>query len=378
MKKKLKRKRIIGITFFLFLLSLSAVSIIYYYRDIIFGPPVLFWEDDYIKINLYPQQYNAAAVFTLDDIYKLTESEKIYRVAEILDKYDFKGVFFVIPNFRGRYKLGMNDAVTGTLLEMEARGHEIAQHGLTHSIPRRKPKIVNHAREFTDLPYGEQKRRIYVGKRILEEAGLHVNGFRAPAFSANRNTLKILDQMDFLYGSNAGLYPPPYMLANKFFVESIYYPYHPADLNLLEFASHGDLFRTHFNPKNFHLIKHRFEKVYKRNGVFILYSHIEPLNTARSMRLLEESLEYINEKNVWKPTLTQLALWWKARESLYASTDLENDVLMITLEKGNELEMENLTISFKKTKAKRYRIVNGDGHLIREGFIEEKFVTLDY
>ncbi|MCM8830377.1 MAG: DUF2334 domain-containing protein, partial [Candidatus Omnitrophica bacterium] len=361
------------------LFSVVVYSLIYYYRDLIFGPPVLFWDDDYIEINLYPGNYNAAVIFTIDDIYKLTEPEEILNITEILDRYSIKGVFFVIPYYKGRYKINKDDPVTKTLIEIEKKGHEIAQHGLTHWVPRRKLKIVNYAREFTDVPYSEQKRRIAIGKKILEEAGLQINGFRAPAFSANQNTLKVLDHLNFLYGSNAGLYPPPYMLANKMFVESIYYPYHPSDLNILEFVSHGDLFRTHFNPKNLILIKHRFGKVYKRKGVFVLYTHIEPLNTPRSLKLLEESLEYINTHNVWKPTLTEIALWWRARESLYAETKILGDTLVITLEKGNELELKNLTILFKRNiPAKKYRVVNGEGDILKKGEIEERSVTIDY
>ena len=358
--------------------SFAAYSLIYYYHDLIFGPPVLFWCDDYIEINLYPGTYDAAVVFTVDDIYKLTEPEKILRITKILDRFGVKGVFFIIPYYKGRYKINKDDNVTRVLKEIENNGHEIAQHGLTHWVPRWKLKIVNFARELTDLPYSEQKRRIVIGKTILEEAGFKINGFRAPAFSANQNTLKILDHLDFLYGSDAGLYPPPFMLANKMFVESIYYPYHPSDLNILEFVSHGDLFHTLFNQKNLMLIKHRFEKVYKRKGVFVLYTHIEPINTPHSLKLLEESLKYICTYNVWKPTLTEISLWWKARETLYAETKMSGDTLVIVLEKGNELELKNLTILFRKgIPAKRYRVVNGEGDIIKEGEIGES-VTLDY
>ncbi|MCM8777885.1 MAG: DUF2334 domain-containing protein [Candidatus Omnitrophica bacterium] len=139
--KRFLRKRFIWISI-LVLFSLIIYSLIYYYRDLIFGPPVLFWDDDYIEINLYPCNYNAAVVFTVDDVYKLTEPEKILNITEILDRYSFKGVFFVIPYYKGRYKINKDDPVTKTLIDIEKKGHEIAQHGLTHWVPRRKLLVI--------------------------------------------------------------------------------------------------------------------------------------------------------------------------------------------------------------------------------------------
>ncbi|MCM8825744.1 MAG: hypothetical protein NC937_06375, partial [Candidatus Omnitrophica bacterium] len=63
--KKFFRKRLVWISMLVFF-SFAAYSLIYYYHDLIFGPPVLFWCDDYIEINLYPGTYDAAVVFTVD------------------------------------------------------------------------------------------------------------------------------------------------------------------------------------------------------------------------------------------------------------------------------------------------------------------------
>ena len=372
-----KTKIIIGVLF----LILFAVSyfLVYYYRDLIFGPPVLFREDENIEINLYPNNFQSVFIFTNDDINKLTEPGKVKNVVDILNEYGVKGIFFVIPHYKGRYRLSKNDELTKVLQEITEDGHEIAQHGLTHWVPRKKPKIINLAKEFADLPHGEQKRRIYTGRKILEDAGFQVNGFRAPAFSANQQTLKILDELNFLYGSNASIYPPPFMMANRRFAESIYYPYHPEDLNLIEFISHGDFFRTHFNSKNFMIIKNRFEKTHNRRGIFILLSHIEPLNNPQGLNLLDKSLKYITTKNLWKPNLTELALWWKARELLWAESRIDNSTLKITLEKGSELELNGLTIKIKEgIEAEKYHVIDDEGNLIKEGKISEKVVTINY
>lgn len=381
MRKKISKKRkIIYISIVLVFSAVFIFSSLHYYHDIIFGPPVFFLNDDYITVNLYPYNYKSAVIFTIDDVYKFTEPEKIFNITSLLEKYGYKVVFFVIPYYRGRYKLTRADPVVEALIEITQRGHEIGQHGLTHHIPKYKAGIANTAREFAGLPYGEQKRRIYVGRKILEDAGLTVNGFRAPAHSANRNTLEILEHFGFIYGANAAVYPPPFtILANKRFVESVYYPYHPGDLNLIEFVGQGDFFRTHLTPESFIIIKERFERIYKHSGSFIFYSHINLINTPQSIKLLEEILNYLDTKKVWKPNMTELALWWLARESLYASTEIKGDTLVITLEKGNELKLDGLTITFKKTiPVKNYKIVNEDGNTIKKGKVEEGFVIIDY
>jgi len=379
MKKRLSKK-IICISILVAVLCGLAASLIHHYRDIIFGPPVFFKDDNYISIGLYPYNHKSAVVFTIDDVYKLTEPEKILNLTTLLERYGYKVVFFVIPYYRGRYKITSTDPVTKALIDITNRGNEVGLHGLTHHIPHYKVGVANIAREFAGLPYGEQKRRIYVGRKILEDCGLKINGFRAPAYSADRNTLEILEHLDFLYGANAAVYPPPYeVLGKRRFVESVYYPYHPAGLNLVEFVSHGDFFRTHLNPKNFIIMKTRFERIYKYNGTFILYSHIELINTPPSIKLLTEMLNYLDTKDIWKPSLTELALWWKAREELYADTEIEGNTLTIKLEKGNELNLDGLTITFKKyIPAENYKIVNEEGTIIKKGSIKEGVVVINY
>ena len=379
MKKiKLTKAKIITGILVVILLATGYLAI-YYHRDLIFGPSVLFIGDNNIEINLYPNEFQMAFVFTIDDAHKLTNPQKVRNVVDILNKFDVKGVFFVIPYYKGRYKLTNGDEITTVLRQITKEGHEIGQHGLTHSLPRKKLKIFNPTKEFVDLPYGEQKRRIYVGKKILEEAGFQINGFRSPAFSANYNTLKILDSYDFLYGANVAILPPPFMMANKRFAESIYYPFHPEDLNLIEFISHGDYFRTYFNAKNFLVIRKRFKKIYDKQGIFILITHIESLSSTHGLALLNTTLEYVATKNVWKPNLIELALWWKGREALFAESEIDNNILKIVLKKGNEFELNGLTIKFKKgVKADDYEIIDDDGSVIKKGKIIEKVVTINY
>ncbi len=375
-KKKLTRRIILALACF-FVLA-AGYSTFYYYRDLIFGPPVLFKDDDYMEIGLYPHGYGAAFAVTIDDVSASTPPDMVREAVSLLDEFNVKGVFFVIPYDRGRHRFTRDLEVARVLRDAVNSGHEVGQHGLTHIMPRKSIRSVNWAREFRGLPHGEQRRRIYVGRKILEEAGFAVGGFRSPAFSANFTTLRILESEEFLYGANVAVYPPPFMMANKKFAESIYYPFHPEGLNLVEFVAHGDYFKMLHNRKNFISLRNRFERIYRREGIFILYTHIQYLDQ-RGLELMRRCLEFTGGRSVWKPDLKDAALWWKAREALWAGSEIEDGVLKITLEKGNELDLNGLTVGFKEgSPAEAYEIYDGFGSLIKEGSVSEGRVILDY
>jgi len=376
-RKKITRKRVLLVLLCVFTAG-TAYSTFYYYRDLIFGPPVLFREDDNIEIGLYPHNHQAVFAVTIDDVSALTEASRVRNVVGVLDEFGVKGVFFVIPYDRGRHRMRKGLEVSEVLRDAVRGGHEVGQHGLTHIMPRKSIRSVNWAREFRGLPYGEQRRRIFTGRRILEDAGFTVNGFRSPAFSANLATLKILESEGFLYGANVAVYPPPFMMANKRFAESIYYPFYPEGLNLVEFVAHGDYFKLLHNRKNFISLRNRFERIYSRGGVFSLYTHVQYLDD-RGLELLRRCLTFADGRNVWKPNLSEAAVWWKAREPLWAGSEVREDAFIIRVEKGNELDLEGLTIRFKKNvPAQRYEIYDGIGSLIKEGLVSEGVVIMDY
>lgn len=362
---------------------ISALVIIYltryYYRDLLFGPPVDFDEDGYIEIGLYPNDYKAALVFTCDDVNALIKPEKLENIVNILEKYGVKGVFFTTPYFRGRYMLTRDSEVMKVLKEAEGRGHEVALHGLTHATARRKMLFFGKDKEFGNMPYSEQKRRIKKGRRILETAGLTISGFRSPAFSAGIDTLKILDFEEFLYSSDTRI-KPIMLMSNKRFCESLYYPYHPGDLGILDFISNGDYFwgYSKLGSEDLKSLQHRFNRFYENQGVFVLLSHIKPINSGKGLKILKEFLEYANDKNLWKPNLRELAEWWKAREMLYATSEIKDGVLEVMIEKGSEYPLNNLTIRFKEgVNAERYKIIDANETVVKEGNISEKVVFVD-
>lgn len=351
----------------------------YYYRDLLFGPPVDFDGDSYVEIGLYPGNCRAALVFTCDDVNAMTKPEKVVKILNVLDKYETKAVFFLIPFFKGRYMVAKDLEIVKVLKEAEQRGHEVAQHGLTHATVRRRMLFFGWGKELGNLPYSEQKRRIKKGRRILEQAGFTIHGFRSPAFSASIDTLKVLDSEEFLYTSDTRI-RPIMLMSNKRFCESLYYPYHPGGLGILDLTNNGDYFwgYTKLGREDLRSLKHRFGKFYERRGAFVLLSHVEPLSRGKGLKILEEFLKYTQTKSLWKPNLRELAEWWNAREALFAVSEIKRKTLLIRLEKSSEYVLRNLTIKFKpNVPAKSYEIVDANGALLKKGKISESVVLLD-
>ncbi len=325
-----------------------------------------------MEINPYPYGYESAFVVTIDDVSALTPPGRIREVVSLLDEFGIKAVFFVIPCERGLTRFTEEIETARVLREALAGGHEVGQHGLTHVRPRKSLRSVNWASEFRGrLPYGEQRRRINAGRSILREAGFCVEGFRSPAFSAEFTTLRILASEGFLYGADIAVYPPPLMTANKKFAESLYFPFCPEGLDLVEFAAHGDYFKMLHNRKNFAGLRSRFERIYLRGGMFVLYAHIQYLDAA-GLELLRRCMEFTEGRNIWKPNLAGFARWWKARGALMKCVTIRAGVLRVSVDKGNEPDLKGLAFRFREEiPAETYEIYDGFGALKRKGRISE-------
>ena len=106
----------------------------------------------------------------------------------LLDLYDEFGVqatFFYIAN----YAKGYPDIVR----MVQARGHEIACHGLTH----------RHDKAFDSMPFEEQLEHLKAAKAILEDiSGEEVVSFRSPALRVNSDTPKALVEAGFKFDSS--------------------------------------------------------------------------------------------------------------------------------------------------------------------------------
>ncbi|MDP2644569.1 MAG: DUF3473 domain-containing protein [Desulfobacterales bacterium] len=93
-----------------------------------------------------------------------------------------KATFFVLGWIAGR--------IPHLVREIDARGHEIASHGYKHEL-------------CNDQSPGNLTTDLVESKKLLEDViGRQVYGYRAPSFSINDQTLKIIEQSGYRYDSS--------------------------------------------------------------------------------------------------------------------------------------------------------------------------------
>jgi predicted deacetylase len=122
----------------------------------------------------------------------------------------------VVPDFHGRAPLLQHPAFVERLRRLEREGHEIYLHGYYHharspadpAAPRRNvvgrmrhafaQRVVSAGEaEFSDISPEEATERLDAGERVLEQAGLEVKGFVAPAWSMPRWVLTMLGERGY-------------------------------------------------------------------------------------------------------------------------------------------------------------------------------------
>ncbi len=109
----------------------------------------------------------------------------------------------VVPDFHGRAPLAKSPRYAAMLRELQARGHEVFLHGYFHrarasgEVPEAEDgrpsgfarffaqKVVSAGEaELSDVTKSEARERLRDGTRVLEDAGLRIDGFVPPAWSA--------------------------------------------------------------------------------------------------------------------------------------------------------------------------------------------------
>ena len=104
---------------------------------------------------------------------------------DLYDELEVKATFFYIANFA--------KTCPDIVRMVQARGHEIACHGLTH----------RHDKAFDSMPFEEQLEHLKTAKAILEDiAGEEVISFRSPALRVNTDTPKALIEAGFRFDSS--------------------------------------------------------------------------------------------------------------------------------------------------------------------------------
>jgi len=241
--------------------------------------------------------------FSVDDVgLDGYSSEKhLDNLLNFLDKFKINATFFAVPEAEGK-KMSSRRGYVAIMRDAIKRGHEVAQHGLTHdrfeigippemimSLPHEGParKYLAENREKLAVEHTVEKIRLKLrkGRKIIEDAiAMPVRGFRAPALQACGNMFIALAEEGYQYDSSTCLQKAGWDILNGL-------EYVPQDINRAKFKQHQKenllelpltadytwyLGRANFE-KAYALAVHDFECCMKSGVPFVNISHVSPI-----------------------------------------------------------------------------------------------------
>jgi predicted deacetylase len=152
-------------------------------------------------------------ILRLDDIAPNMHWENLSCLKSALKRTGVRPVAGVVPDNRDPYLLANPPCPTSfwdEIREMRDLGWAIAMHGYQHLPLTRDGGVLglNDRSEFAGLPYEQQLDRLILGRRILEQHGLHTDVFIAPGHSFDASTIRALLESGFGAMSDGfALYP---------------------------------------------------------------------------------------------------------------------------------------------------------------------------
>lgn len=199
----------------------------------------------------------------------------VYRVLELLRRYDLPATFFV-PGYTA---VTYPDAARAIV----RAGHEIAHHGYFHERPT----------EFLHDPAGESAVLTRGSRALAELTGAPPLGYRSPAWDLNPGSPALLTAAGMIYDSSLMADERPYVIETDSgpLVEL------PIDWVLDDF--------THFQflppavqglaapSKVLEIWSDEFDGYYATSGCFILTMHPEVIGRHHRIKLLEQFISYL-------------------------------------------------------------------------------------
>ncbi len=143
----------------------------------------------------------AKYIFRLDDISWDMNFDNFNRIKDLFFKYNIKPIIGVIPDnkdtkLKNQSKNTIDEQLFWALIRklQDEHGWSVSLHGYDHVYISNDSGLfkINNRAEFAGRPYDEQFIKIEKGKAILEEQGLIIQSFMAPAHSLDWNTVKAL------------------------------------------------------------------------------------------------------------------------------------------------------------------------------------------
>lgn len=217
----------------------------------------------------------------LDDASENMMLDNWMRMKKLLDKYDVKPIFGIIPDNKDP-ELLKYDKVTDfwkMMNQWQNEGWIPAMHGCNHVFETIEGGInpVNRKSEFAGVPLERQREKLRKGYKIITDYGIITDVFFAPAHTFDENTLKaiyletdikiISDTVanDIYYNEPFYYIPQQSGRVRKLPFKTVTFCYHPntmMDKDFIELNSFMKKHKNQFNNIDFtHLSK-------RRKGIF--------------------------------------------------------------------------------------------------------------
>ena len=138
-----------------------------------------------------------------DDITEDMNWDLFYQTLNLLKEYGIKPLLGVVPdNQDANLKIGkQKENFYEIIRELQNDGYIIAMHGYYHLYETNDAGIlgINNFSEFAGLPYETQYRKLKNAKEIFANEKIDTKIFMAPGHSYDKNTLKALKELGFMY-----------------------------------------------------------------------------------------------------------------------------------------------------------------------------------
>jgi len=255
------------------------------------------------KINLWG--------FSVDDIGLdgYSTEKHLNNLLNFLDEHRIKSTLFAVPEVEGK-KMSVRRGYVSILRDAIRRGHEVAQHGLTHdrfeigippdmilSLPHEGParSFLAENREKLKAEHTVEKIRgkLLTGRKIIEDAiGTRVNGFRSPALQSCDNMFVALAEEGYSYDSSTYFQKAGWDILNNL-------EYVPQEINREQFAQHQKaglrelpltteytwyLGRDNFDEE-YNLAVHDFDCCMNSMVPFVNICHVSPIQEGKDGNL---------------------------------------------------------------------------------------------
>ena len=241
--------------------------------------------------------------FSIDDIGLdgYSTEKHLNNLLNFLDENKIITTLFAVPEVE-RKKMGGRRGYVAILRDAIRRGHEVAQHGITHDrfeigIPPEMILNLSHegpARSFlaenreklkSEHTVVKIRRKLREGRKIIEDAiGMRVNGFRSPALQSCDNMFIALAEEEYFYDSSTCFQKAGWDILNNL-------EYIPQEIDRGKFAQHQKaglrelpltteytwyLGRANFD-KEYDLAVHDFDCCMNSGIPFVNICHVSPI-----------------------------------------------------------------------------------------------------